>query len=359
MYNCISNYLKCRSSKIKKIIGSNDSPIEVVIKGDSNATPVTVQGVTTGLFSGQPSIRFDTSRGTLSDPALVKNKDSLGVLKFNAFNGDKFVNAGFIGAYIDDRTDLSSKELIDVSLVLGACSSIPTEQFVTIGPTGTLTAPTITSADNTNNLKIKDGKLVFDFNSNPNPKWVGTTDAFLSGTGSGTDYSYDAPITVNTKSTAIKIQHTGNFKQPSIRVDSYDDNHTQASWMAFNKFRGTPEAPAVCQDGDFIFAFDWLGKSSDTQPWEWGMAQTAIVEGTPTEGWFPTSMNWVTRDEPFGPPTVRVKISNNGLLTAYNGIAIEGLEELHPSQIDTSRIKYLKINLNGVECAMVVHPIKK
>jgi len=259
---------------------------------------------------------------------------------------------------VDDRTVLAGKVLLDTTLVLGSCSGIPTEQFVTIGPTGTLIAPTIISTDNKNSLSIKDGKLVVDFNSNPQPNWVGTSDAFLSGTGGGTDYSYDTPVTINTKSTAIKIQHTGNFKQPSLRIDSFDNDPTQASWMAFNRFKGTPDNPEVCQDGDFIFAFDWLGKSSANQPWEWGMAQTAIVEGNPLEGWFPTSMNWVTRDKPFGPPTVRVKISNNGLLTAYNGIAIKGLIELDKQQVDTDKVKYFKIELNGVVCALAVHPIK-
>ena len=341
----------------------NNEQIEITIKGDSSATPLTIQGITNGLFGKQPSLRLAASRGTIENPKVVHNKDSLGVIKFNAYTAgkvDPFVNAAFIGAYVDDKSTLEGKDLVAASLVLGSCSGISKEQFVTIAPDGTIIAPQYKSFDpkETNLLTIKDGGIVIDYGSNHKPEWEGTNQSFLNGTGGGCRYDYDFPLTINTKSTAVKIQHQGNFKQPSLRIDSFDDNSTQASWMAFTRWRGTPADPKPCKQGDFIFAFDWLGKSSANQPWEWGMAQTAIVEGNPLEGWFPTSMNWVTRDKPFGPPTVRVKISNNGLLTAYNGIAINGLIELDKQRVDTDKVKYFKIELNGVECALAVHPIK-
>lgn len=241
-------------------------------------------------------------------------------------------------------------------MILGSASGITTETYVEITPNGTLIAPSIKSLKNQNNLIIKDGTFTVNFNDYPTPDWKGE-EHFLSGTGGGCDYEYKSPVNINTKSTGIKIEHTGNFKQPSFRVDSYDDIGTQASWMSFNRFRGTPDNPKPLKDGDFIFAFDWLGKSSSSQPWEWGMAQTAIVEGEPTEGFLPTSINWVTRDVPYGKPTVKVKIDNYGKLHALRGVNL-GLEEIEKNKVDTTILKYFKLQINGIEYAVAVHPIK-
>jgi hypothetical protein len=353
----------------KQFFGDSDNQIEIIIKGDSLGTPLTVQGITAGLFSKQPSIRLASSRGTIDDPKIVHNKDSLGVLKFNAYTEgkeDPFVNAAFIGAYVDDSSILQGKDLVEASLVLGSCSAISTEQFVTIGPDGTLISPKYKSVDREekNSLIIKDGKIKVDYNSNDTPEWVGTEESFLNGTGGGCRYDYDAPLTINTKSTAVKITHQGNFKQPSLRIDSYDNNGTQASWMAFTRWRGTADDPQPCRNGDFIFAFDWLGKPCESQDWEWGMAQTAIVEGNPEQGFMPISMNWVTRDRPFGSPTCRVKISNDGKLYAYSGMSVDksfdlNVEEVSIDEIDLSQPRYAKINFCGKDYAMPIYPIRK
>lgn len=330
---------------------------------------MTVQGITTGLFSKQPSIRIASSRGTTDNPEIIHNKDSLGVLKFSAYTQgkeDPFVNAAFIGAYVDDKSSLEGKDLVAASLVMGSCSGISKEQFVTIGPDGTVIAPQYKSSDpeRKNLLTIKDGQIFIDYNSNHTPDWIGTKESFLNGTGGGCRYDYDTPININTKSTAIKIQHQGNFKQPSLRIDSFDDNGTQASWMAFTRWRGTPTDPKPCKQGDFIFAFDWLAKPCESQDWEWGMAQTAIIDGVPEKGFVPVSMNWVTRDTPFGPPVCRVKISNTGQLHAYYGLEVAqelnlNLDTVDDTMLDFNKIKYVKINLNGEDYAVPAYAFKK
>ena len=74
----------------------NDEQIEITIKGDSSATPLTIQGVTNGLFGKQPSLRLAASRGSIENPEVIHNKDSLGVIKFSAYTDgktDPFVNA--------------------------------------------------------------------------------------------------------------------------------------------------------------------------------------------------------------------------------------------------------------------------
>jgi len=347
----------------------SNEQIEITIKGDSSATPFTIQGITSGLFGKQPSLRLAASRGSIENPKVVHNKDSLGVIKFNAYTDgklDPFVNAAFIGAYVDDRSALEGKDVVSASLVLGSCSGISKEQFVTIAPDGTIIAPRYKSSDpeETNLLTIKDGSITIDHGSNHKPEWEGTNQSFLNGTGGGCRYDYDFPLTINTKSTAIKVQHQGNFKQPSLRIDSFDDNGTQASWMAFTRWRGTPDEPKPCKQGDFIFAFDWLAKPCESQDWEWGMAQTAIIDGVPEKGFVPVSMNWVTRDTPFGPPVCRVKISNNGQLHAYNGLEVAqelnlNLDTVDHWLLDFNKIKYVKINLNGEDYAVPAYAFKK
>lgn len=352
-----------------QILAVNNEQNEITIKGDSTVTPLTIQGITNGLFSKQPSFRIAASRGTIENPKVVRNKDSLGVIKFSALtNGktDPFVNAAFIGAYVDDRAVLQGKEIVEASLVMGSCSGIANEQFVTISPNGTIIAPQFKSLDiaEKNSLVLQQGKIDIKHNSNSIPQWKGTPDSFIKGTGGGCRYDYDFPLSIDTKSTGIKIQHQGNFKQPSLRIDSYDNTDTQASWMAFTRWRGSAENPLPCKNGDFIFAFDWLGKPCESQDWEWGMAQTAIVDGDPQKGFLPVSMNWVTRDQPFGPPVCKVKIANSGKLYVYAGMEIHSdlcinTEHINPSKINFNETKYIAVKLNGEEYAVPAYAVRK
>jgi hypothetical protein len=75
-------------------------------------------------------------------------------------------------------------------------------------------------------------------------------------------------------------------------------------------------------------------------------------------------MNWVTRDKPFGPPTCRVKISNDGQLYAYHGLEVNqelnlNLDTVDNAVLDFNKIRYVKINLNGEEYAIPAYALKK
>lgn len=322
---------------------------ELVIKYNGHGSPLTVQGITTGFKKSQPSITIASLRGTFDNPELIQNGDQLGVLKFTAYTGAEkgagFVNAAFVSAFVSDDQLVANKESIDATLMLGCIKSVFNGNYVTINPDGVLSAP----------------KIVLNFDKNSVEESDKSKDWWMSN-GCRVD-EYDVPFTINTKSTGVKINQSGNFRQPALIFNSYDDDKFKTGWTAFNRFRGTQDSPEVCKNGDFIYAFDWMGKACATDPWEWGMAQTAIIDEDPVAGFLPVSMNWVTRDTPYGEPKVRVKISNNGTLTAYSGLIVKekldlNLEELPASSVDTETVKYFKINLNGTECAIAVHPIK-
>jgi hypothetical protein len=321
-------------------------PEEVLIKYYGQGSPLTIQGPTTGFKKSQPSIKIASCRGDVDNPKVIENGDQIGVLKFTAYtgaDGESFVNSAFISAVVTDKNIFPGKKEIDSTLMLGSIKSIHNGNYVTIDPNGVLSAPKILLNFDQNSIAIRDT----------------TKDWWLAG---GTNYDYEAPFTINTKSTGIKINQEGNFKQPTLTFNSYTDNPFKAGWMSFNRFRGTQENPQPCRNGDFIYAFDWMGKSCKEDPWEWGMAQTAILDSDPSPGHFPVSMNWVTRDKPFSKPEVRVKISSNGTLTAYQGIVIKNkldlnLQEISVDKIDVTKVRYFKVNLNGVDCVIPVHDL--
>lgn len=319
---------------------------EIIIKYHGNGSPLTVQGPTTGFKKSQPSIKIAASRGDFDNPQIVQDGDQIGVLQFTAYTdaeGESFVNAAFVSAIVTDKNIYRGKETVDATLILGCIKSIHEGNYVSVDPNGVLSAP----------------RIVLNFAENPVADRDKTKEWWLAG---GTNYDYESPLTINTKSTGIKINQTDNFKQSALTFNSYDDNGLKAGWTAFNRFRGTPDNPQPCHNGDFIYAFDWMGKSCQDSPWEWGMAQTAILDKPPEPGLFPVSMNWVTRDSPFSEPMVRVKISSDGTLTAFKGIVVEkkldlNLEEVRLNRIDTTKVRYFKTILNGVECVIAAHPL--
>lgn len=323
---------------------------EYLIDTDGNNTPLFVRGITSGFKNNQPSIKIGSSRGTLDNPKLCLKGDQIGVLKFNAYtgaDGEPYANAGFVSAIVNEDI-VEGQKTVNADLILGCVNGIFTGEYVSINEKGILSAK---------GIKIEHVENPVAQRDKSQPWW-------LAG---GTDYNYPVPITINTTSTGVLIAQTGNFKQPAMRFDSYDDNPLKAGWTAFNRYRGNPENPQPLQNGDFIYAFDWMGKADEKNPWEWGMAQTAIVDDDPKEGYLPISMNWVTRDEPYGKPTVRVKISNNGTLTAYTSIKtnkIETIDDLLDLPLepvtysDFSKaidIKYFKTKINGEEYILTAY----
>ena len=311
--------------------------IEQIIETDGNNTPLFVKGLTSGFKKNQPSIKIGAARGTHENPQIVQQGDQLGTLKFNAYTGaagEPYGNAAFISA-IASETPSFGQKTIDAELLLGSINSVATGDFVTINSKGIIKPKGIIIEHTLNSVAQRDKSK---------PWW-------LSG---GTDFSYPVPITINTTSTGILIAQTGNFKQPAMRFESYDNNPLKAGWTTFNRFRGTPDNPESLKNGDFIYAFDWMGKSSD-EPWEWGMAQTAIIDDDPGEGYLPTSMNWVTRLEPFGEPKVAVKISSNGTLTTNYGSVINENLELNVEEVknvNLEDVKFVKVKVNGEYRAM-------
>jgi len=308
---------------------------EKILETDGFDTPLFIRGITGGFKKNQPSLKIGSSRGTLDAPENCQNGDQLGVLKFTAYskggNDSSYVNAAFVSAIVTQDV-VDGQDVVDASLILGATKGIFTEEYVSIDSRGVLSAKGIKIVNNNNAVEDRDK----------------SQDWWMSG---GCRFDYPVPLTIDTKSTGILITQQGNFKQPALRFDSYDNNPYKAGWTAFNRFRGTPENPLPLQDGDFIYAFDWLGKAGD-DPWEWGMAQTATVDGNPTEEFLPTAMNWVTRTTPGAMPEVRVKISNSGKLYAYYGAKISStleleLEEVGKENVNFDDVKYIKVTING------------
>lgn len=325
---------------------------EHIFDTDGNDTPIFVRGLTGGFKKNQPSIKIGSSRGTLDDPQICLNGDQIGTLKFNAYtgaDGEPYANAGFVSAVVNEDI-VEGQKTVNADLILGCVNGIFTGEYVSINEKGILSATGIKIEHNQNGVAQRDKSQ---------PWW-------LAG---GTDYNYPVPITINTTSTGVLIAQTGNFKQPAMRFDSYDDNPLKAGWTAFNRYRGTPDNPQVLMNGDFIYAFDWLGKSSNEEPWEWGMAQTAIVDGEPKKGFLPVSMNWVTRDTPYAEPKIRIKITNDGTLTAYTGIKTNKIEtiddlldlplvEISKEEFSKNQeIKYFKTKINGKEFVLAAYTL--
>jgi len=318
---------------------------EHTIETDGFSTPLFIKGITGGFKKNQPSIKIGSSRGTLDNPKNCQEGDQIGVLKFTAYSGggadSSYVNAAFVSAIVTEDV-VDGQEVVDAKLILGATKGIFTDDYVSINSKGILSTKGIKIVNNNNATEERD-KL---------------QDWWMSG---GCKFDYPVPLVIDTKSTGILITQQGNFKQPALRFDSYDNNPYKAGWTAFNRFRGTPDNPLPLKDGDFIYAFDWLGKASD-EPWEWGMAQTATVDGNPLNGFLPTAMNWVTRLNPGAVPEVRVKLANSGKLYAYYGIKVQrdlelDLDEVDNESINFKDVKYIKVTINGETRAVASYSI--
>jgi hypothetical protein len=318
---------------------------EHILETDGFNTPLFIKGITGGFKKNQPSLKIGSSRGTLAFPENCQNGDQIGVLKFTAYSkGGKdasYVNAAFVSAVVTEDVK-DGQDTIDAKLILGATNGIFTDEYVSIDSKGVISAKGIKIVNNNNAVEERDK----------------TKDWWKS---NGCKFDYPVPLTIDTKSTGILIIQQENFKQPALRFDSYDNNPYKAGWTAFNRFRGTPEDPQPLKNGDFIYAFDWLGKAGD-DPWEWGMAQTATVDGDPVSGFLPTAMNWVTRLSPGARPEVKVKLSNSGKLYAYYGVKIEKdlevcLDEVKVENINFDDIKYIKITVNGIPRAIPAYSI--
>lgn len=319
---------------------------EHIFETDGFDSPLFIKGITGGFKKNQPSFKIGSSRGTLDNPENCQKGDQIGVVKFTAYSkgaaDSSYVNAAFVSAIVKEDV-VDGQTVVDADLILGATKGIFTNEYVSINSKGVLSANGIKIVNNNNAVEERDK----------------TQDWWMSG---GCRFDYPVPLVIDTKSTGILITQQGNFKQPALRFDSYDDNPYKAGWTAFNRFRGTPDNPLPLKDGDFIYAFDWLGKSSEKHPWEWGMAQTAMVEGDPVHGFLPTSMNWVTRLTPNAKPEIRVKIANSGKLYAYYGAKIStdlelDLEEVDKESINFDDVKYIKITVNGESRAIPSYSI--
>lgn len=319
---------------------------ELIIETDGFNTPIFVKGITGGFKKNQPSINIGSSRGSVNSPKICVKGDQIGVLKFTAYTGCDdnvhYTNAAFVSAIIEEDVK-DGQPTVDASLILGATNGIFTDEYVTVDSKGIISAQGIRINNNRNAVEERD-KTKEWWHSN------------------GCRYDYFIPVIIDTKSTGVLIQQQGNFKQPALRFDSYDNNPYKAGWTAFNRFRGTPDDPQPLKDGDFIYAFDWLGKSSDQAPWEWGMAQTATVDGDPQHEFLPTAMNWVTRTSPGAQPEIRVRISNNGKLCAFYGAKIEknlelSLDKVDDSNINFNDVSYIKIKVNGEYKALPVYSL--
>jgi hypothetical protein len=318
---------------------------EHIFETDGFNTPLFIKGITGGFKKNQPSLKIGSSRGTLDNPENCQKGDQIGVLKFTAYSKGSadasYVNAAFISSIVTEDV-VDGQEIVDAELILGATKGIFTDEYVSIDSKGVLSAKGIKIVNNNNAVEERDK----------------TQDWWKS---NGCRFDYTVPLTIDTKSTGILIIQQGNFKQPALRFDSYDNNPYKAGWTAFNRFRGTPEDPQPLKNGDFIYAFDWLGKASD-EPWEWGMAQTATVDGDPVSGFLPTAMNWVTRLTPGAMPEIRVKLANSGKLYAYYGAKIEkdlelSLDEVNLENINFDDVKYIKITVNGISRAIPAYSI--
>ena len=318
---------------------------EHIFETDGFDSPLFIKGITGGFKKNQPSFKIGSSRGTLDNPENCQKGDQIGVVKFTAYSkgaaDSSYVNAAFLSAVVTEDVK-DGQDTIDAKLILGATNGIFTDEYVSIDSKGVISAKGIKIVNNNNAVEERDK----------------TQDWWKS---NGCRFDYPVPLTIDTKSTGILIIQQENFKQPALRFDSYDNNPYKAGWTAFNRFRGTPEDPQPLKNGDFIYAFDWLGKAGD-DPWEWGMAQTAIVDGDPVSGFLPTAMNWVTRLSPGAMPEVRVKLANSGKLYAYYGVKIEKdlelcLDEVKVENINFDDIKYIKITVNGIPRAIPAYSI--
>jgi hypothetical protein len=129
-------------------LGQRSSPTSVEFNLDTTQAGLFANGITTGPAASQPTFRFASSRGSLTNPSLVNDGDGIGLIKFTAWTGYSgsitgHADAGFIAAIVDDASITTGNQYVDVILALGLSSDSATDDLVFITKGGALSAPLI------------------------------------------------------------------------------------------------------------------------------------------------------------------------------------------------------------------------
>jgi hypothetical protein len=164
------------------VFGRASSPSNFVFNTDSATEPFTIRGLTNGFLGNQPQMTLGASRGTLANQQIVRNGDSLGLIRFNPYTGTAgmagYSNGGFITAYVSDTSIAEGDLLVDTTIAIGNIADVDAGVYTTFAPGGYVSAPVLkvgsyngsvnypAGGSNTMQTTVSAGMIIFDSSNN-------------------------------------------------------------------------------------------------------------------------------------------------------------------------------------------------
>ena len=153
------------------VIGTKIVPNTLYINASNDAGMI-VKGISTGPGDSQ-SIRFATSKGSLTSPTVLTTDSSLGTIAWDAFDGSAYLNSVVIGA---TATSVATGT-IGGSLTIGVRNAAGAFKRFTFTNDGAFTAPIFKATGYaTGSLPTgpEEGFMVFDSTTKEFKGWNGT-----------------------------------------------------------------------------------------------------------------------------------------------------------------------------------------
>jgi hypothetical protein len=153
------------------VVGTKLIPNTLYINA-SNDAGVIVKGISTSAVNSQ-SIRFTTSKGSLTSPTILTTDSSLGTIAFDGFDGSAYFNSVAIGA---TATSIATG-VIGGSLTIGVRNAANGFERFTFTNNGAFTAPIFKAtgyATGSLPTSPQEGFMVFDSTTKQFKGWNGT-----------------------------------------------------------------------------------------------------------------------------------------------------------------------------------------
>ena len=125
------------------VVGTKIIPNTLYINA-ANDAGVIVKGISTSAVNSQ-SLRFATSKGSLTSPTILTTDSSIGIIAFDGFDGSTYLNSVVIGA---TATSVATG-IVGGSLTIGVRNTAGNFERFTFTNDGKLTLPTISVGNGT------------------------------------------------------------------------------------------------------------------------------------------------------------------------------------------------------------------
>jgi len=153
------------------VVGTKIIPNTLYINS-ANDAGVIVKGISTSAVNSQ-SIRFATSKGSLTSPTILTTNSSMGIIAFDGFDGSAYFNSVAIGA---TATSIATG-IIGGSLTIGVRNTADSFERFTFTNNGAFTAPIFKAtgyASGSLPSSPEEGFMVFDSTTKEFKGWNGT-----------------------------------------------------------------------------------------------------------------------------------------------------------------------------------------